>query len=112
MVVDFSFKINKKTFTLKVKKLTTLIDQSSGLMFKKNSPPLLFIFKKPKRIGIHSLFCKKFIAVWFLKEKIIDIKLIKPNKFLIKPKNKFDRLLEVPSNNPQFKKILNFIDEA
>ena len=43
MVVDFSFKLKDEVITLKVKKLTTIIQQSSGLMFKKKSPSLLFI---------------------------------------------------------------------
>ena len=31
-------------------------------MFRKNSKPLLFIFEKPTRQSIHSLFCKPFLA--------------------------------------------------
>lgn len=36
----------------------------SGLMFRKKSKPLLFKFKRPTRIPIHSFFCKPFHAVW------------------------------------------------
>ncbi len=35
-----------------------------GLMFRKNSPPLLFIFSKERDLTIHSFFCKPFIAIW------------------------------------------------
>mgnify|MGYP001030124943 FL=1 len=112
MVVDFSFKFKNKIITLKVKKLTTIIQQSSGLMFKKKSPPLLFIQKKPVRYSIHSFFCKPFIAIWLLDDKIIDIKLINPNQLSIKPKEKFDKLLEIPNNTKEFKEIIKFIDDT
>jgi uncharacterized membrane protein (UPF0127 family) len=74
MVVDFSFKLKEEENTKKEKKLTTIIQQSSGLMFKKKSPSLLFIQKKPVRHSIHSFFCKPFIAIWLLNDKIIDTK--------------------------------------
>jgi uncharacterized membrane protein (UPF0127 family) len=112
MVVDFSFKFKNKIITLKVKKLTTIIQQSSGLMFKKKSPPLLFIQKKPVRHSIHSFFCKPLIAIWLLDNKIIDIKLINPNQLSIKPKEKFDKLLEIPNNTKEFKEIIKFIDDT
>ena len=104
MVVDYNLKIRDKKISLKVKLCNTFFSQISGLMFKKNSLPLLFIFKKPKKISIHSFFCKKFIAIWFLGDTIVDMK-------IINSKNKFDKLLEIPSNNPKFKEIINFIDE-
>ena len=76
-------------------------------MFKKNSPPLLFIFKKPTRQPIHSFFCKPFIAIWLNKKnQIIEIKKVKPNQLSIKPKQKFTKLLEIPENNPNFKKFI------
>ena len=111
MVVDYNLKIRDKKISLKVKLCNTFFSQISGLMFKKNSLPLLFIFKKPKKISIHSFFCKKFIAIWFLGDTIVDMKIINSNKFSINSKNKFDKLLEIPSNNPKFKEIINFIDE-
>jgi len=42
----------------------TPLKKFSGLMFRKNSPPLLFVFNKYKRFSIHSLFCKPFTAIW------------------------------------------------
>lgn len=110
MISDFKFKIQKRIFKIKVKKCESLYSQISGLTFKKNSLPLLFIFKKEKFITIHSFFCMSFIGIWFINNRIIDIKIIKPNKFSIKPKEKFNKLLEIPSNSKEFKKIYNFID--
>ena len=96
------FKYKNKNFSIKYKECNSLFSKTLGLMFRKNSPPLLFTFKKPAKISIHSFFCKPFIAIWFLHNKIVDIKLVKPNKFSIKPKDKFDKLLEIPLNNKEF----------
>ena len=101
----FTFTHQNKTHTIKVKPLTTILQKASGLMFRKNSYPLLFIFKKPTRQPIHSFFCKPFIAIWFNQNKIIDVKLVKPFRLSIKPRDKFTKLLEIPSNNPIFTKI-------
>jgi uncharacterized membrane protein (UPF0127 family) len=77
-------------------------------MFKKKSKPLLFIFKKPVREPIHSFFCIPFVGIWLNDGKIINIKYVKPWKIHIKPKEKFDRLLEIPLGNKEFG---IFIDE-
>jgi len=77
-------------------------------MFKKNTKPLLFIFKTKKRRAIHSFFCIPFIAVWLDESRIIEVKLINPWRISVKPKDKFDKLLEIPSNDVTFKE---FIDE-
>ena len=76
-------------------------------MFRKESPPLLFIYNKPVREGIHSFFCVPFIAIWFRGDKVMDIKLVKPFVPLIKPTQKFDKFLEIPKNNPLFNQILD-----
>jgi len=85
-----------------------VLSQARGLMFKKESLPLLFVFKSKKRRAIHSFFCIPFIAIWFDGEKITEIKNVRPWMFSIKPKYKFDKLLEIPSNDVTFKE---FIDE-
>lgn len=96
------FKYKNKKISIKYKECNSLFSKALGLMFRKNSSPLLFTFKKPIKISIHSFFCKPFIVIWLLHNKIIDVKLVKPNKFSIKSKNKFDKILEIPSNNKKF----------
>ena len=85
-------KINIKNF----ERCETFWSKFRGLMFRRESKPLLFIFKKPTRIGIHSFFCKKFLAIWMLDGQIVDVKIIKPWNPWIRPKSKFDKLLEIP----------------
>jgi len=106
---NFTFTHKNKSHTLKIKPCKTLLLKATGLMFRKNSPPLLFIYKKPTREPIHSFFCKPFIAIWFNKNKIIDVKSVKPFNPLIKPKQKFDKLLEIPENSECFQQILQEI---
>ena len=105
--MEFNFNYNNKNFRVDVKECRSILSQARGLMFKKNSKPLLFVFKNKKRRAIHSFFCIPFIAVWFDEEKIIDVKLINSLKFSIKPKENFDKLLEIPSNDLTFKEFLD-----
>ena len=53
-----------------------------GLMFKKNSPPLFFVFDKMKKLEIHSFFCKPFRAIWLdgnmKSTKVLDVKTWRP----------------------------------
>ena len=109
VVKNFNFQLKEKEQKIKIRECKTLYSKFIGLMFKKNSPPLLFIFKKPVKISIHSFFCKPFIAIWFLQNKIIEIKSIKPNKLSIKPKKEFDKLLEIPSNSKEYPTMLSFL---
>ncbi len=76
----------------------SIFSRARGLMFrsKKYNKPLLFIFNKPGNYSIHSFFCRKFVAVWMLNNKIIEIKIVKPWKFSVTPKEKFNLLLEIP----------------
>lgn len=107
VVKDFNFQLKEKEQKIKVKECKTLYSKFKGLMFKKDSLPLLFIFKKPVKISIHSFFCKPFIAIWFLQDKIIEIKSIKSNKPSIKPRKEFDKLLEIPSNSDEYSTLLS-----
>ena len=90
-----SYSINGKKKQIKVKVCDTLSKKFLGLMFRKNSPPLLFIFNKNKILSIHSFFCKPFKAIWLNEKmeatKVVDVKNWKIN---ISGKGKF--LLEVP----------------
>jgi uncharacterized membrane protein (UPF0127 family) len=65
----FEYSENKKKKQIKVKVCNSVFSKFRGLMFKKKSPALLFIFNKQKNISIHSLFCRPFRAVWLDKNK-------------------------------------------
>jgi len=97
----FKFKFQRKSFILKDYVLCkSILSKINGLMFRKNPKSLVFVFNKPTRISIHSFFCRKrFIAIWLLKGKIIDVKIVLPWKVNISPRGKFDKLLELPFND-------------
>lgn len=89
----FTYIINKKKKTIQSKPVSIF---STGLMFRKNSPPLLFTLKKQKRFTIFSHFCKPFKAIWLNEKKqAVKIANIKNWKF-ISGKGKY--LLEIPLN--------------
>ena len=76
-----------------------------GLMFRtKETDNLLFEFKKPERIRIHSMFVFfSFVGVWLDKNnKILQIKVVKPFQFSVSSEKSkiIDRqrpLFELPS---------------
>jgi uncharacterized membrane protein (UPF0127 family) len=105
--MKFRFTYKSKKINLEVEKCDNIFSQARGLMFRKKSKPLLFIFKNKKRRAIHSFFCMPFIAIWFDDEKIIGIKKVRPWKFSIKPRFRFNKLLELPSNDVTFKESLD-----
>ena len=105
MVIKFGFKLKGNKFELEVKECNSILLKASGLMFKKKSKPLLFIFKKPTKTSIHSFFCKPFVAIWFRDGKIIDVNIIKRQMASITPKEKYDKLLEIPSSSNHFNEI-------
>ncbi|MBS3084289.1 DUF192 domain-containing protein [Candidatus Pacearchaeota archaeon] len=73
-----------------------------GLMFRRREKAraLLFEFKKPVRMAIHSYFVFfPFVAIWVdSHNKVIAIKRVEPFKFRVLPSEKFIRLIEVPVN--------------
>jgi len=78
-----------------------------GLMFKpKETNPLFFSFNSPGKYSIHSFFCNPFLALWFNDRKIVEHKFIESWK-VIKPKKKFDKLIEIPFNN-KYKDLISF----
>jgi hypothetical protein len=70
------------------------INKMIGLIFYREA--LLFNIKNQ---AIHSLFCPRFLAIWFNKGRIVEYKLVEPWKLLIKPEKEFDRLIEIPLNS-------------
>ena len=95
--MEFEFFIKNKKKKIKVKPLTSILQKARGLMFKKNSPPLLFIFNKEKTLTIHSLFCKPFTAIWLDKnKKATKVEKIRTWRLNISGIGKY--LLEFPSD--------------
>jgi len=101
--------VNNKTFSVNFKGKKYLIknyivcdsifSQARGLMFRPRTfrTPLLFIFKKSSKQAIHSCFVDgDFLAIWMNNGKIVDKKIVKPWKFAVTPKEKFNLLLEIP----------------
>ncbi len=91
-----------------IKKLSEF-EKGIGLMFRKREkcPALLFEFQKPTRMKIHSLFVFfPFAAVWLDdKNKIIDLKIVNPFRFVISCKKSFYKLIEIPINKKYQKEI-------
>ncbi len=83
-------------------KVCNCFERFLGLMFakKEKAKALLFDFKKSVKIPIHSFFVFfPFIAIWLDgKNKIIGLKIIKPFRFCVCPKNFFSKLIEIPVN--------------
>jgi len=97
----YKFKIEGKSIKIPgVVICRNIFSKTIGLMFKKNPKNLLFVFQKPTNISIHSFFCrKKFVAIWLLKGRVIDAKIVFPWKLNITSRKKFDKLLELPFND-------------
>jgi len=104
-MVNFSFQYKNKRFDIDVKECRTFLQKGTGLMFRKKSKSLLFIFNKKTREGIHSFFCIDFIVIWFDEGKIVDFKLVKSWKPYILPKKSFNKFIEIPLNSKDFPRI-------
>ncbi|MFC1710896.1 hypothetical protein ACFLZJ_01950 [Nanoarchaeota archaeon] len=106
---NFIYKKKNLVFDMQVCKG---LGRIKGLMFvnKDKAKPLLFEFKTPTREAIHSLFVSfPFIAIWLDdKNKIIDLRIVKPFTFTIRPERPFKKLIEIPINgrNPEILEIL------
>jgi len=108
MLINLKFKNRKIKIDVEVCKYKFL-----GLMFsrRESAKALLFKFKKEVRISIHSFFCPRFLAVWLDKNNnILEMKKVFPWSFLILPKRKFSRLVEIPCNS-KYDEILKSLDE-
>ena len=104
-IKKFKINLKGKKINLELKEMRWL-NKALGLMVYRKSN-LLFKFGKGRRT-IHSWFCPKFIAMWLDNGKVIDIQLIKPWRYSIKPKKDYDVLIEIPITESNFK-IVNFV---
>ncbi len=107
-------KYKNKKFPLEVKKVN-FFGKFIGLMFSRREKALalLFDFEKPTNQAIHSLFVFfPFVAIWLDEnEKIVEIMKIPSWKFLIKPKKKFVRLIEIPVSK-KYSEVIEFLDDV
>lgn len=92
---EITYFMEGKKKKIEVELCDTPLKKFSGLMFRKNSPPLLFVFNKNKKLSIHSFFCKPFRVVWLDENmratKFVDVKKWRPN---FSGRGKY--LLEIP----------------
>lgn len=89
---QITYFVDGKKKTIKVKKVHIL---SFGLMFRKNSPPLLFKIPKTMDAAITSIFCKPFKAIW-LDDKMHATKVLEVKKWKFRIVGKGRYLLEIP----------------
>ncbi len=98
----------KKSFELNLK-LCQGFNKFRGLMFtrREKARALLFEFKRPTNITIHSLFVFfPFVIIWLNSDdKIIDFKIVKPFSFFVSQKRPFSKIIEIPTNNKYQKSI-------
>ena len=108
MKILFNYK--RKKISLEVRKIPKSLEWL-GLMFsRKKTKPILFSFKKPIKLSIHSCFVfYKFLALWFDEDmNLIDKKIVKPFQIGILPSTKFKYLVEIPFHR-DFDDVLDFI---
>ena len=105
---SISFKHKGKKINLDVE-VCGFFGKIFGLMFmpRENANALLFDFKKPTRVRIHSFFVFfPFVAVWLDdKNKIVQIKKVMPFISSIRCKKNFYKLIEIPFNTKYDGKI-------
>jgi len=93
-------------------KVCNAFERFSGLMFtrRKNAKALLFDFKKPVRIAIHSFFVFfPFLAIWVDADgKIIELKAVRKFRPYILPKKAFCKLIEIPVNE-KYRKVTKLL---
>lgn len=102
----------------KKKKISVVADNCNllkkfiGLMFsrRENAKVLLFGFKKRQKISIHSFFVfYPFIAAWLdKKNKVVDLKIVRPFIPIVYPKKPSFSLIEIPINK-NYRKIVEFL---
>lgn len=109
-------KINYKNKIIEIPdvKKVSFLRKAHGLMFcrREKTNALLFEFKKPTKMRIHSMFVFfPFIAIWLDSEnRIVDLKVVKPHTLAVSSEKPFYKLVEVPINE-KYHEILRFLDE-
>ena len=107
--MDLTYK--KRRISIELKKLSEL-GKVRGLMFRssKNSQNFLFEFKKKKRQTLHSLFVFfPFLVLWLDGNEVKEIQYIDSFRLSIKPKNNYNKCIEIPFNRKN-RNIIAFFD--
>ena len=87
----------------------------TGLMFSSSKKQnLLFDFSRKSFVAIHSLFVfYPFLALWLNeKNSVIERAIIRPFTFLVTPKNRPSKLVEIPLNKKNSKIIEFFVGKG
>jgi uncharacterized membrane protein (UPF0127 family) len=107
--MEMIIKDNSKKIEIKNIKKLSEFGKGIGLMFRRREkcPAMLFEFKEPNKMLIHSFFVFfSFVAVWIDdKNKIVDKKIVKPFRLSISSEKPFYKLLEIPLNKYYKKEI-------
>jgi len=101
--------IGRGFFDISVKRVS-FFGKFIGLMFRSvKSDNLLFEFRRECRLSIHSYFVFfNFLAIWLDDDKrVVEVKMVKPFTFSVRPKKKFKYLIEMPLNSRN-KRIVEF----
>ncbi len=110
--MNLTLKYKNRKINIEVKRCN-LFWMVKGLMFTRREKAralLLFDFKKPRRMKIHSFFCLKFLVVWLdKKNNIIEKRIVHSFNPLILPKRKFSRLIEIPVSK-KYEKIIKILE--
>lgn len=108
MKKEIIFQYKKKKIKLVVEDCN-LFKKFTGLMFsrREKAKSLLFSFKKPTKVSIHSIFVFfPFVVVWLDdKNKVVDLKVVRPLNFSIGLDKYFSKIIEIPVNEG-YKKVL------
>lgn len=94
-------------------KIARGFERFSGLMFSRREKAkiLVFKFKKPVKMAIHSLFVfYPFWAVWLDSDgKIIEKRIVSPFLWYVCPTKSFSSFVEIPLNR-KYKKITDAVE--
>ena len=105
---------NGKRIEIDAKKVSEF-EKGIGLMFSRREKAniLLFEFKKPTKLKIHSLFVFfPFLAIWIdSKNKVIEKKIVSPFKISIAPEAYFSKLIEIPINKKNMEILKNIVEQ-
>ncbi len=96
-------------------RVCNLFLMTKGLMFTKREKAralLLFDFKKPLSMKIHSYFVfSPFLAVWLDdRGNVLEKKIVKPFTLAVSPKKPFNKLIEIPINQ-RYSQIIRLLDD-